>query len=647
MAADATLLFRDSAYIFAAAVVGGMIARKLRQPLILGYVAGGILISPFTPGPSVSNLHALELFAEVGVVLLMFSIGIEFSLKDLMRARWVALIGGPIGILASVGLGIAVALPFGWSIIQGAVIGSVISVASTMVLARLLLDRGELRSEQGRVAIAITLVEDLAVVLLTVLLPGISSLQPERVGDLLFLLGKAAVVLIPIGFAATKIVPPLLGRVISFHSQELFLLVILALCLGTAALTQAVGLSLALGAFMGGLVISGSDYAREALGNLLPLRDAFVALFFVTIGMLIDPATLVANLPLLFTMIALVILGKAVIWTGVVRMFGYSLWTSLLVALGLTQIGEFSFILVQVARDSKLVGDDVYNATLAASLVTILLNAAIVKAGSKWIARQRSVPVVDAASSGDLEELRDHVIVCGFGRLGGPAGTAFETFSLPYVVVEIDPETVKAVRSRNIRCVFGDPAHRPVLEAVHVEHAALVLITLPEMERSLLAIRNVRSLNRTVPILARAHRRADHQTLLNAGATMVVQPEVEASATLIAEALELLRVPRERGLAYVKRYREAMEIAQSIPVGGLNSMPELQEIAAEALGAAGSSLKSSGLRERYGLTVVGIRRSSGELIFNPPADTVLVHGDRLQVLGLPAQIEQLPSADLV
>jgi CPA2 family monovalent cation:H+ antiporter-2 len=643
MAASASLIFRDLAYIFSAAVLGGLVARRLRQPLILGYVAGGILISPFTPGPSVSDVHTLELIAEIGVVLLMFSIGIEFSVRDLKRAKWVALFGGPLGIIASMAMGAAISVPLGWSLIQGVVIGTVVSVASTMVLARLLLDRGELRSEHGRVMIAITLVEDVAVVLLTVLLPSLGALRPERFGELAVILGKAILVLVPIGFAATKVVPPLLGRIISFHSQELFLVVILALCLGTAALTQAVGLSLALGAFIAGLLISGSDYAREALGNLLPLRDAFVALFFVTIGMLIDPAALGANLPLLAAMLAFIVVGKALIWCAVVRLFGYPLWTAALVALGLTQIGEFSFILVQVARDAELVGNDVYNATLAASLASILLNAIIVKYGSQWIATHGPLSGVASRSTWEEAELSDHVVVCGFGRLGGPAGTAFDAFSIPYVVVEIDPETVKAARARNIRTLFGDPAHRPVLEAAHVEQAALVLVTLPEADRALLAIRNVRALNDRIPILARAHRRADYQALLNAGATLVVQPEVEASATLIAQSLELLRIPQDQVSAYVRQYRDAMEIAQSVPLGGTNPMPELQEVAAEAFASGGTSLKTSGIRERYGLTVLGIKRASGEFLFNPSADTLLLPGDRLQVLGLPAQIDQLPN----
>ncbi len=372
-------LFRDLAYIFAAAVLGGFVAFKLRLPLIVGFVAGGIVISPFTPGPSVSDVHNFELFAEVGVVLLMFSIGIEFSPSDLIQVKWVAIGGGALGILLSMGLGVLAARLLGWGAVQGLVLGAVISVASTMVLARLLMDRGEMNFVHGRVMIGITLFEDLAVVVLTVGLPALGASGSRNLPEILWALGKAFLLLIPLALLAIKVIPALLNRVARTENQELFLLVALAICLGTAALTQKVGLSLALGAFLAGLSISGSNYARQTLAHVLPLRDAFVALFFVTIGALINPAILFSNVKLVVLMLILIAVGKLLVWTLVVRLFGYSIWTAFAVAAGLTQIGEFSFILVQVARDSGLVGNDLYSATLAASLVSILANVLLVR----------------------------------------------------------------------------------------------------------------------------------------------------------------------------------------------------------------------------------------------------------------------------
>ncbi len=388
MATD-VLIFRDLAYVFLAAVLGGALAWATRQPLILGYVFGGLLISPFTPGPAVSDVHTFEVIAEVGVILLMYSVGMEFSLRDLLEVKWVALLGGPLGILMSVGLGLGAGTLLGWAPLQGIIVGMVVSVASTMVLARLLLDRGELRSPHGRVMIGLTLVEDLTVVVLTILIPVLGTMEPGRFVALGAALGKAALILVPFVLLAATVVPRAMSLVARMRSDEMLLLVALAVGLGTAALTQAVGLSLALGAFLAGLLISGSDYAHDTMARLLPVRDAFVALFFVTIGTLIDPRTVLANLPLLGVMLALIVLGKLVIWTAVVWIFRYPLATALVVAVGLTQIGEFSFILVQAARSAGHVGADVYTATLAAALLSILLNAALVRYASAWI---RPVP---------------------------------------------------------------------------------------------------------------------------------------------------------------------------------------------------------------------------------------------------------------
>lgn len=386
MAAE-SVLYRDLAYVFVAAVLGGVIARRLRQPLIIGYVLGGIIIGPFTPGPTLSDIHGLELFAEIGVILLMYSIGIEFSFRDLLQVKWVALIGGPLGLLAVIVLALIVGRPLGWSILQSITIGAVMSLASTMVLSHLLIDRAELHTQHGRVMIGITLVDDLAFVVIIVLLPAVTTLSGSEFLSIGFAFGKALLILIPVVFIAAKLVPPLMARVPDTRNQELRVLVALALGFATATVTQALGLSLALGAFLAGMVVSESQVAHEILADLLPLRNAFVALFFVTIGALIDPKALISNPSLLGVMVALIVLGKFIIWTFVVRLFRYSLRTAVLVGVGLTQIGEFSYVLVRVARDAGLVAADVYSATLAASLLTILLNAVLMRAAPEWVER--------------------------------------------------------------------------------------------------------------------------------------------------------------------------------------------------------------------------------------------------------------------
>jgi monovalent cation:H+ antiporter-2, CPA2 family len=371
--------YRDLAYVFGGAVVGGAIARLLRQPLILGYVLGGIIVGPFTPGPRVTDIHQFEILAEVGVILLMYSIGLEFSFRDLLRVKWVAVVGGPLGILLSMAMGVGVGYLFGWSWQQGVAVGAIVSVASTMVLSRFLIDRGQLRSTEGQVMIGITLVEDLAVVVLTILLPSMADITGGRLLTLALSLGKALLILTPVTLVAYRLVPRLMRRVVGGRDPEFLVLVALALGFATAAITEAVGLSLALGAFLAGLLVSESDVAHETLKHLLPLRDAFVALFFVTMGVLVNPQILISKPSLLLVIVAMTMIGKFVIWALVVWLFRYPLKTALAVGIGLTQIGEFSYVLVQVARDSRIVGDDMYNATLAASVVTILLNGILLR----------------------------------------------------------------------------------------------------------------------------------------------------------------------------------------------------------------------------------------------------------------------------
>ena len=384
-----SVFYRDLAYVFVAALLGGMVARKLRQPLILGYVLGGMLIGPFTPGPTVSEVDALEVIAEIGVILLMYSIGMEFSMKDLLQVKWVSLVGGPLGILAVIGLSLAVGPLMEWNTLQSISIGAVVSLASTMVLSHLLIDRGELHSQHGRAMIGITLVDDLVFVILVVLLPTLATVSTGGVSDIALAFGKALLILAPIVFIAVKLVPSLLSRVDKMESRELYVLVVLALGFATSGVTQALGLSLALGAFLAGLIVSDSEHRQQTLTLVLPFRDASAALFFVTIGALMNPRALISNPVLLGAIVALIVVGKFVIWTAVVRLFQYPLETAVLVGVGLTQIGEFSYVLVRVARDAGLVGTDVYGATLAASLLTILLNAFLMHAVPGLIARRR------------------------------------------------------------------------------------------------------------------------------------------------------------------------------------------------------------------------------------------------------------------
>jgi K+:H+ antiporter len=633
------VFFRDLAYVFVAALLGAGLAWMVRQPLIIGYVLGGILIGPFTPGPAVADLHTFELFAEIGIVLLMFSIGIEFSLRDLLRVRWVALVGGPLGILLTVALALGAGSVLGWPVLESTVIGFVVSVASTMVLARLLIDRGEMRATHGRIMIGISLVEDLAVVVLMVLIPALGTIDRGRLIAIVLAVARAALILVPFGYLAARVIPPLMTRVARTRNDELFLVVVLAIGLGTAAVTQAAGLSLALGAFLAGLIINNSDYAHESLARLLPLRDLFVAFFFVTIGALIDPTVVLANLPLLAVMLALIVPGKFVVRTTVVWLFGYRPRTAALVGAGLAQIGEFSFVLVQAARQAGHVGDDVYSATLAAALLSLLVNAALVREAPRWLhavgleTTRRMPSTVDDPSP----PREKHVVLCGFGRVGSAVGEALDTFGIPYAVIERDPDVVVGLRARAVRCVFGDAAHPELLRWAGVDRAALVIVALPEIDRARLVVRAARSLHPGVPIIARAHGRAEGESLRVTGATEVIQPELEASATVIRHTLAAVGLSKELALGYLERFRDAMQSAAAPAAAAVRPLPEVREVVLRGGVLADQSLREGRIRERFGVTIVAISRTDG-VVLNPAPDAILRAGDRVRAFGLPDQL---------
>ena len=374
-----TRFFLDYGLLFLAAAGGAAVAQLLRQPLIVGYVAAGIVVGPFTPGPTIADPHPFEQFAELGVILLMFSIGVEFSLRELMRVGRLALIGGPVGIVLITLLAVGVGWLLDWGTTASVVVGAALSVASTMVLLKLLVDRGELTAPHGQAVVGITLVEDLAVVVMTLLIP---ALGPSSSGPALSLargLLLAAVILVPTVWLARHVIPRLLVAVARTGNDELLLLTTVTVAMATAALTVVLGLSHALGAFLAGMIISDSEPAHRALDRILPIRDIFVAVFFVSVGMLIRPAVLVAELPAVVAMVLLVSIGKLAVWTAVIRAAGYPTATAAFAALSMTQIGEFSYILGKVGLDNGLITRPLYDAILGTSLVTILVNALVVR----------------------------------------------------------------------------------------------------------------------------------------------------------------------------------------------------------------------------------------------------------------------------
>ncbi|MDR7418276.1 MAG: cation:proton antiporter [Armatimonadota bacterium] len=628
---------RDLALLLVAAVVGGGLAQWLRQPAFVGYILGGLLITALA-GPAVAAAGTFTRFAEFGVLLLMFSLGVEFSLRELWRVRVFALIGAPLGLALIVGLSVPALRAVGADLMAAAVTGLALAVCSTMALAKLLLDRGDLNGPVGRASIGISLAQDLVVVAAIFVIPTLAAAGGAPADQLLWALARGAIVLVPFFLLATRVVPALLGRIAHAQNAELFVLVAVAIGVGMAALSAGLGLTLALGAFLAGLVISESDYTVETLARVLPLRDLFVAVFFVSIGMLIDVRALVARPGLLVTMVTVVLIVKAVTWTGVALLFRNPAPAAVAVGLGQTQIGEFSFVIAQLGASLGVLSLEIYSAILATSLITLLVNALVFRRSrplerwaDRWAAREDAAP---AARPPD-------VVIVGYGRVGGEIGEALESFKVPFTVIDFDPSVVRALRHRGIAAILGDAANDIALRKSGAAGAQLAVLAIPDSVKAALALARLRSLNPRIMLLARAHNRDDRARLLAAGATEVILPEVEAGLTLVDHSLHRLGMPSAQVREYLREIR-ALEQPGGRIVAPAAGGPLLQTAVVTVADGplAHQSLRRTHVRERTGVTVMGVERAGEAPLWNPPPDTVLAPGDRVTVLGLPDQIER-------
>ena len=651
-------LFRDLILALLAAAGGGALAYLLRLPLFLGYIVGGALIGPFVAAPGTSEFYIMEQLAELGVLLLMFTLGLQFSLKELLRVRTVALGGGLLGILASMGLFLALSSRIELPLPEALALGAAVSVSSTMIIAKLLMEREELDTIHGRLAIGTLLVEDLAVIVMLFLLPALAALpKPGAEGmsaghmlNMVWALGKGLAIVVPVFWLAMRVVPPLLDRVARTRNFELFLLATLVLSLGTGLATAQAGLSPALGAFLGGLIIGESDYVYETLARVLPLRDLFVALFFVSVGMLIDPGLLAGNLWLVALLVAGAVIGKGLIRGTLVWLFRYPLRVAFLTALTFTQIGEFSFILGKMGAQVGLLSLTSYNALLVASLLSIFVSSFLFRlAPNLWTLLAQRFPGLEAERRrGAIEALegapeRGHVILCGYGRMGSAVGEALERFGAPYIVIERDLEKAKRLKARGMAVVVGDAAHEPVIQAARPENALLAVLALPDFLHTRGAFRHLRALNPALPILARAHWDKEREELFREGITEVIQPEFEGAIELIRHALLHVGVPAMEMEEYLHELRQLRYgallqewLQREDPHGRLHKAQEIG-IPKESP-FAGRSLRDCQIRERTGVTVLEIRKRSGQTILNPPPETVLEPGDRVLILGTPTQI---------
>jgi monovalent cation:H+ antiporter-2, CPA2 family len=525
-----------------AATIAGLIAQRLKMPALIGYVLAGLVIGPNTPG-LVADQGRVLLLANLGVALLMFGLGVEFSLSEIIRVRRAALVGGGIQIPLTIALGTAAGLAFGWTIGAALLLGGVFAISSSIVALKTMLGRGEMESPHARTALGLGIVQDLSLAPMLALIPVIAG-ERAGIGGITQSLLVSAAVLAAAFLLGTRFVPPIL-RVFALHgSRELFMLAVVAIALGVALATHAAGLSLGLGAFLAGIVVSESEFDEQVLTDIIPVRDLFSTLFFLSVGMLIDPFALLANWQLVLGFSAILVMGKMLITGGAFLAAGVDHRTATLAAIVMAQIGEFSFVLAGSGFEHHLINLEQYGTILSVALLSILAMPLMVVASPVLVRIAERLPGVawqERLAAGPPPVVTvpagDHVVICGYGRVGMEIGRALERWGEPYSVIELNPAMVRDLRERGIDAFYGDAAARAELEAAGVATARTVAVTTPDLLTTEAVIRNVREMNPAARVIVRAPATGDVGALTEKGADEIVQPEFEAGLEFVRQIL--------------------------------------------------------------------------------------------------------------
>jgi CPA2 family monovalent cation:H+ antiporter-2 len=651
---EVTLLI-NIAMALVVAFFGGLIARRFGLPTIIGYMLAGIVIGPFTPG-FVGDTETIAQLAELGVLFLMFGVGLHFSINDFWKVRSIA-IPGALGRMAlTTILGLGLAKVWGWTTASAVVLGLAISIASTVVLLRGLMDNGLLNTSHGQAAVGWVVVEDLATVLILVLMPNIANTSDGfNWGQLGLTLLKAAGFIVVVLFVGIRLIPWVLLRIAHTRSRELFILAILAIAFGIAlGAAELFGVSLALGAFVAGVVISESPLSHQVGADVLPFREAFAVLFFVSIGMLVNPGYLLDNLGIILALTALIVIGKPLVTLVLGLIFPWPARTTLVLAAGLSQIGEFSFILGQEGVSLGILNQDQYSLILVGALLSITINPVLFRVigpAEKWL---QKVPVLwrlldrhGQTSFAVDESIGDHVVIVGYGRVGRHIGNLLGQMSVPYLVIDTDAENIEELNRLNVPNLYGDASNSEVLTHAGLERARALVVAGPDEASSELVVAAARDISSKLPIIARATTEDGIDRLAELGAQDVIHPELEGGLEIVRHTLLQLGFPPQEIFRYTDAVRhdhydmqvnteeehrllhDLIDASGHIEVTWLRLRPGHPVV--------GQSLEQASLRSRTGASVVGIMRKR-QLIANPKSVTVFEADDRIGLIGDREQI---------
>jgi monovalent cation:H+ antiporter-2, CPA2 family len=649
-------LLDELAIVAALAVAVTVLLSRFKLPTVAGLLSAGALLGPFGLR-LVKSVSAIEVLAEVGVVLLLFSIGLEFSLARLRDILRQVALGGALQVGLTTGATTAIAVAFGEPVGRGVFYGFAFALSSTAIVLRALAERRELDAPHGKFIVGTLIFQDLCVVPMVLIVPllGAAGAAGNAAVSIGLALGKATVVVVGTVLVARFVVPKILGWVDASRSREVFLLAILALCIGTAWLTSMVGLSLALGAFLGGMVVADTEYSHRAMGDILPLRDAFVSVFFVSLGMLFD-VRVVLEQPLLVGGLLLgFLVAKGLLATLAAMAMRFPSRVAWLAGVGLAQFGEFGFVLSRLAQSSGVVDEAGVRPLLAAGIASMFLTPLLVRAaphitaGERLLAPlERLIGVRSIDEADESRKLENHVIIIGFGVAGMLTAKSLQSAGSPFVVLELNADNVRRGKELGLPVYYGDATSEEALGHAHLAEARMVVLLMNDQQAAQRVVDMLRRVAPSVPVLMRTRYLAEREGLMSMGARDVVAEEVEGAVEVIARLLRSIEVPRNLIDATIQGIRsetQTSERKQTLPRAQLGDVRALSELKIESVlvrehsAAAGASPVQMRLRSSTGVLVVGVKRGD-KLLQNPDPNSAFEAGDIVYFVGTSSAIRE-------
>ena len=648
----------DIVIIFAFSTAVNYLFTRIKIPTIIGYLLTGIVIGPSLFG-IMRSPHDIEFMAELGVIILMFTIGLEFSLNHLIKIRKIVFFGGFAQLLFTAGITAFVSRMYDMSWAAAWFVGFLTALSSTALVLKILQERGELTSNYGRTVVGILVFQDIILIPLILLTPMLGG-QTTNIGSDLLILGVKTIGIVALVYVGNRwVMPKVLHLIALTKNKELFLMSILLICLAVALLTAELGMSLAFGAFLGGLMISRSEYSQDAFGHVLPFKDTFTSFFFVSIGMMLDLSFVFDNLILVLATVLLVLVIKTMVAGSTAFMLGHTFRGTVVVGLAMAQIGEFSFILAKVGQSYQILTDFYYQLFLAVTIVSMSITPFIIMISKPVANLMLKLPIPPLLVNGlfplqdiDVPEMQNHIVLIGKDSRSLNLSRMANRMKLPYVSIVFDPADARKRQLKGESVIYGDALNEPILRKAHTQTAEIVVISIGETITALGIIDKVRDINKHAHIIVRSKYVSNIEDFYQMGANQVIPEEFETAIELFERVLKKLLIPKGEIEAAISRIRDDnygifLEKEENDSVTLTDMIPDVEIVAVKASNYQifpGNSLKEISLRKLYGLTVVAVKRE-GEILENPGAGFIFESDDIVYVLGKPEKIAQLSQVE--